>query len=402
MLNRLRMSGTKDKWSPVIKKNMDIPENYIHVARRLNNLKRRHLYVNALQAKHIPSRPEDALEMFEKLADKVEQKWGEKRLLIIGFAETATALGAALAVSAALDGYFVCTTREFDPHKNYIEFSESHSHATRQLLNAQGLDCAVEDADRIIFTDDEVSTANTIEGLIHKLKQRYGRKDLKFGIASVLNSVDATRNAELAALGIDQVCLNKIPANWRAEEADNYNFDANKNITENNYINSRVPYDVKYINAPYTDQRVMNKTKNYKQAAETFAEQFTRYAELKENDKNILVLGTEEFMYPAVLSALLLSRLNPDKRVYTHSTTRSPIEVLRDPGYPLFSRTEILSLYEKNRKNYIYNLRTYDKVYVVTDAVNTDEQNFIQFTGALKETGADGARFIVWNRDNMK
>ena len=67
----------------------------LRIAKRYNNPKRSYLLVNPLQAKHIPVSPAAALEMMGALGDQVAAKYPEARL-VIGFAETATAIGAGL------------------------------------------------------------------------------------------------------------------------------------------------------------------------------------------------------------------------------------------------------------------------------------------------------------------
>ena len=69
-------------------------EDLVCVARRENNTKRSYLVVNRLQAKHIPAKPGRTLELFDQLAQLVKREYGNETLLLIGFAETATAIGA--------------------------------------------------------------------------------------------------------------------------------------------------------------------------------------------------------------------------------------------------------------------------------------------------------------------
>ena len=73
----------------------------LRIAKRYNNPKRSYLLVNPLQAKHIPVSPAAALEMMGALGDQVAAKYPEARL-VIGFAETATAIGAASPAGAGL------------------------------------------------------------------------------------------------------------------------------------------------------------------------------------------------------------------------------------------------------------------------------------------------------------
>ena len=74
----------------------------LRIAKRYNNPKRSYLLVNPLQAKHIPVSPAAALEMMGALGDQVAAKYPEARL-VIGFAETATAIGAAVAARLGPD-----------------------------------------------------------------------------------------------------------------------------------------------------------------------------------------------------------------------------------------------------------------------------------------------------------
>ena len=66
------------------------------LAKRYRNNKRNYLLVDPLQGKHIPVSPGKALEMMSALGDRLAQMAPEIDL-VIGFAETATAVGAAVA-----------------------------------------------------------------------------------------------------------------------------------------------------------------------------------------------------------------------------------------------------------------------------------------------------------------
>ena len=132
------------------------------IAKRDNNTLRPYLFVNPLQGKHIPADPIVSLQLFRLLAQKVEQRYQGERLLAIGFAETATAIGAAVAWYAENVAYYMTTTREDIAGAEYLHFTESHSHATDQRLIANGLEDCLETIDRIVFAEDEVTTGSTI------------------------------------------------------------------------------------------------------------------------------------------------------------------------------------------------------------------------------------------------
>lgn len=81
----------------------------------------------------------------------------------------------------------------------------------------------------------------------------------------------------------------------------------------------------------------------------------------------LLVLGTEECMYPAIRLGEILKKDGVAEAVKVHATTRSPIIASCEDGYPLNHRYQIRSVYNKERDTYVYNLKKYDKVIVVTD-----------------------------------
>ena len=124
-----------------------LPEELVRVAARENNTKRSYLYVDPLQGKHIPVSPGLCLMLFSELSVMLEKRYNKERLLVIGFAETATAVGAAAAVGASNAAYYMTTTRENVPGCEYLFFTEEHSHAVQQKLAVNGLEECLGSAD---------------------------------------------------------------------------------------------------------------------------------------------------------------------------------------------------------------------------------------------------------------
>ena len=131
----------------------------LRIAKRYNNPKRSYLLVNPLQAKHIPVSPAAALEMMGALGDQVAAKYPEARL-VIGFAETATAIGAAVAARLGPDCLYVHTTREA-LDGDWILFREEHSHAAEHRLCADHLADWIDRSPAIVFVDDESSSCGS-------------------------------------------------------------------------------------------------------------------------------------------------------------------------------------------------------------------------------------------------
>ena len=163
-----------------------VESDLVRIAKRENNTKRGYLVVNPLQGKHISVKPSKALELFSALAKTFVNQYKNERLLLVGFAETATAIGAQAAI--AVGAKYIQTTREIVADADYLFFSEEHSHATEQKLVKNDIDSMIGEIDRIIFVEDEVTTGNTILNIISILEKLYSGK-LCFSVASLLNGM---------------------------------------------------------------------------------------------------------------------------------------------------------------------------------------------------------------------
>ena len=96
----------------------------MHLAKRFHNTKRTYLLVDPLQGKHIPVSPKDCLTMLRTLGAKLKREFPQTKL-VVGFAETATAIGAAVAEYMGSDCVYIQTTREEVPEvSKWIEFQE--------------------------------------------------------------------------------------------------------------------------------------------------------------------------------------------------------------------------------------------------------------------------------------
>ena len=177
------------------------------IEKRYNNNKRSYLLVNPLQGKHLAVSPAKALSMMESLGEKVKKKYPETKL-VIGFAETATAIALKVADTISSECYCINTTREVLPEgKDFIYFSEEHSHASSQKLCADNLEEYIKNTETIILLDDELSTGKTMRNLVVKLREKYPCvSEKKFVTASILYRL----NSEDKQLGIYFVTENEL------------------------------------------------------------------------------------------------------------------------------------------------------------------------------------------------
>ena len=155
-----------------------------------NNPKRSYLAVTENRGSMFPSVRKRLLACTGACAVKSGYVYEGETLLVIGFAETATAIGAFLAAERECSVYADDERRS--ARRFYLYFSESHSHASEQRLVREDLEKALAIADRILFAEDELTTGNTILSAILAIQQAFGEKtrNLRFSAISVLNGMD--------------------------------------------------------------------------------------------------------------------------------------------------------------------------------------------------------------------
>ena len=356
----------------------------IQIGARYHNTKRNYLLINPLQGKHIPVSPTESLDMFTTLGEKLYRKYPETKL-VIGFAETATAIGAAVA-SMFPDCKYICTTRENFPGKEKLEFLEEHSHAAEQTLITENLKQYFNDTNTVIFVDDELSTGKTMRNILSQLKAAYPELNEKtLVIASLINRLDAANTELMAKEHI--ICESLI----QIENID--------------YTNIVLPmlYEIKparpvsrkknticqtIMSNPYTtiDPRIGTDIYNYDELCEKLTDVILRYAP-QMLSKKIMIIGTEECMYPAIMIGKHLENIGYS--VKTHSTTRSPIGIMDEPSYPIRNGYMLPSFYDMMRETYLYNVEpaTDETVIIVTDAASPSDEAISALTTLLTEHG---------------
>lgn len=367
-------------------------ENTLRIAKRYQNAKRPYLLVNPLQAKHIPVRPAQALEMMDALGVQLARKYPGAGL-VIGFAETATAIGAAVAGRMGPECIYLHTTREsFPAGEHWVEFLEEHSHAVEQKLCADHLPQWLAQTDTVILVDDEISTGKTLINMVRELKRQYSALcDKKIVAASILNRVSPENEARMEQAGICSEYLVKLcqedytPLVEKLEVCEAGRAEPKERSFHHQTLECERLRDPR-LGLPF---------RAYQSSCADMARAFV--AQMMHRIRpgsRILTLGTEECMYPALILGDMLEQQGRDNRVYCHATTRSPIGVCTQDGYPIYSGSRIQSFYEDNRTTYIYDLRAYDAVIVVSDTPVEGTQALCGLLGAFPER-ADMQVFYV-------
>lgn len=363
-------------------------EDYLEIAVR-NNSKRRFLFVSKVLGKHLACKVSD----MDNLGKLIVQAYKNKGIngnngTVISFAETGTAIGHSVFNYLDGDYEFIHTTREIVKGYKSLEFLEEHSHATDHNLYFENLEI-FKNGDEVFLVDDEITTANTCVNIIRKIQSLYPKK--RYVICSILNWVDRENLEKIKAVEmgldciIDFVYLFKGNFDFKVDdisfsndkiELKNINREIKVNFIDldmDHYINDR-----KYIK--YTGRFGINKSDQEKLVQVVKRE--SNKLKVEDTYSDVLYLGTEEFMY----IPMLFAKESKDK-VYYHSTTRSPIIELEEDEYPINSKFEFKSFYNKGIKNYVYNLdkKNYSECFLFVES-KKDKSEFKDIINVFKHT----------------
>lgn len=359
----------------ITKRALFMPDDVV-VEHRSNNSKRDFLFVNKKQCKHIPCNPNSMISMCKELAEVINRKMSlSTRVLIVAFAETATAIGNIVADYLPQCNYVMQTTREHIPNsEQLLTFEEEHSHATTQKLLMwadKDKQISLDSFDYVLFLEDEISTGNTILNFINAFTKR--KEDMKFGVASICNWQNNENKEKFLEKNIDTFYLiggSLKDVNIKMLRPNEIPLIKNRNTNEDRlYINNKKPTYIKLNETQKESLFLEERLGHHKNRDLTSI--FKEVDNIISKDtESIRIIGTEEFMYIPVMVANHLREKGMD--VLCHSTTRSKIDTLYGVEYgtadSIISRHNIPSVYEKDRSTYIYNLEEYtDKTLVLTD-----------------------------------
>ena len=360
--------------------------------------------MNPLQAKHIPVSPHTALDMMRALGEKVAARYPAAKL-VIGFAETATAIGAVVAETLGADCAYITTTREHYADGEWTEFAEEHSHAAEQFIDAAAVNKHLANTDTVVFVDDEFSTGRTLLNIVNNLRRNSTHwQAQKIVAASILYRLSPDNEQQWHDNGIAGESLLKIsPATYTPPS--NLQAPLLRGAGAKSLPGSRggSPCGV-CGNAPIKKKlpnpRRGTTSGEYRSACASLAahigNKIKSNGELAELQKarRLLVLGSEECMYPALVVGQYLEQILPQTQIFCHATTRSPIGVSDAPGYPIYNGYVLPSLYDAERTTYIYNVAAYDAAIIVTDAPNVIEESRQALADVLTAEGTPQIVFL--------
>ncbi|MEU7298046.1 phosphoribosyltransferase [Streptomyces exfoliatus] len=330
------------------------------------NPKRAHLLVSSVLGKHVPQRPSVVYGSGLDLGRRVRALLGDEeaaRSVVLGYAETATALGHAVADGLGPAPYLHSTRRPVAGVARAGGFEESHSHATSHLLLPEDPKLLAGDGP-LVLVDDEFSTGNTVLNTVRALHERYPRdRYVVVALVDMRSPADLHRlDAFASEIGARVDLIAGAAGTVRLP--DGVLEKGQALVAQHEAAGSGVPVPVRPVEAPapvrielrwpegipdggrhgFTPEHrtaleaaLPGMAADIAEALRTSAkEQPTAPGPPPPAEPRVLVLGFEELMYAPLRLGTALEDAGHDVRYST--TTRSPVLAVDDPGYAIRTR----------------------------------------------------------------
>ncbi len=308
------------------------------------NPRRLYMFVSKVLGKHWPVRPRIMQQVHQQLAAKIAHLPGP--MLVIGMAETATALGRGVAEEAAAqtgrdDVLYLQTTRCRLSRPLAFAFDEAHSHAPDHAvyLPEPELQPLFRTARSLVLVDDEISTGRTLRELA-KAYLRLNPWVEQIALASITCWLSEARQQELSMRLERSVTF---PALIEGE----FCF-----IADPEFPQPVLPLAVANVDARHdaivADPARIGVIAGHWRHPRCLWEKVS--ASVRGADRPLTVIGAGEYTYTPFRIALALEEAGYD--VLYQSTTRSPMLI----GDAIVSRREFPDHQDLGIPNYLYNL----------------------------------------------
>ncbi|WP_328339728.1 phosphoribosyltransferase family protein [Micromonospora sp. NBC_00421] len=265
---------------------------------------------------------------------------------VLGYAETATALGHA--VSDAWGADYLHSTRRSPPAaRRFAEFEEEHSHATRHLLLPDDEEL-LSRGGPLVLVDDELSTGQTVLNTVAALHRRTPRS--RYVIATLVDLREPADRARMASvarrMGVDLTVV--ALARGRLRLPTDVLSTGRRLVTD--HEPSAAPTGAPAGGTPPRRLPLLGWhgaregarhgfDRHDRTALHTAAERVAAQLVARFTGDRVLVLGSEELMYAPLLIANQLRMLLAGVAVVRFlATARSPALAVDDPGYAIRSR----------------------------------------------------------------
>lgn len=366
-----------------------------------------------------------------------------QKTLFIGFAETATALGHGVFSQFKGDCTYLHTTRmPIVSEMPTLFFEEEHSHAVSHTCYAREIE-TLDDFERIVLVDDEITTGKTALNLIRKLTHQtnikefvvmslldwrrsedhilYERLEEELGICiQCISLLKGMLTVELLK-DMEAIKLNNEKIEWLEEEGDLKSGENTINLTRQIYESSFVeqihndseqqtwdeifmPIDESITLKVKGQEQVLRKREFMKKATGRFGltakenKIFEERALAMGNKlaqhrryQSCLCLGTEEFIY---LPCLIASTMG--ENVSFECSARSPIITIDERDYAIKDAVCFENPEDRALLSYIYNLegKGYEEVFWFLER-NVCDGFKESICKALEARGIKAVHFVI-------
>ncbi len=408
------------------------------------NPRRAHLLVSRVLGKHLPVAPGTALAVARVLAHQIPAALGgpvpaapadpapagaaaagatptpvanavvaTDPPLVLGYCETATSLGHAVADAIPGSDYLHTTRRRVPGQPPLLEFTEAHSHAAFHWLIPSDAEL-VRRPRPLILVDDELTTGRTALGTIRTLHAYAPRPS--YVVATIFDSRPAEARAAFDALaqelGVPVIVVSLLAGEVLVPE------DIMARATAVRAAAARAGQPVTAPAAPIPDPTPRGSTAPGRPARRHGVRRLTAAwpADLPDGGRHgwtprhreqlaevleplakdvaagltprghTLVLGTEELMYVPLRLAAAIAECSDAEVVY-HSTTRSPVYALDLAGYAVRAQLTFPAPDDSHRVSHVYNVRPglYNDIVLVVDGRPDEAGDGVRLAGLLGE-----------------
>ncbi len=330
-----------------------------------DNPRRAHLIVSRILGKHIPVPPSEVLrggvllgEAVRAVADLTDPDGA----LVVGFCETATGLGHAVAQELGA-GYLHSTRRPVPGVPLSISFEEEHSHAVAHHLQPS-VAFPLDGSGPLVLVDDELTTGRTALNMIAALHAEHPRE--VYVVAALLDTRTATQRdvfeRRAAEMGVDVRVASVLAVALDVPDDVLERAEAARQALPGPAPEPVGGAGSVHVHDDWWPQHRPTTARTGMTAADTArmvesAEHVSaRLAEVLEGGGSTLVVGTEELLHLPTLVADGLARRRTDLDVVFQSTTRSPVHAADDPGYAIRRSLSFAAPDEPGRPSRIHNV----------------------------------------------
>ncbi|MEU7298784.1 phosphoribosyltransferase [Streptomyces sp. NPDC007206] len=314
------------------------------------NPKRAHLLVSNVLGKHVPQSPSVVYGHGFRLGRKVAGLLSPaeaRAAVVLGYAETATGLGHAVADGLGTAPYLHSTRRPVDGVAPAGGFEESHSHATSHLLLPEDPALLAGDGP-LVLVDDEFSTGNTVLNTIRDLHGRYPRaRYVVVALVDMRSAEDVARMerfAEETGARLDLVAA----ASGAVRLPEDVLIKGQQLVAAHEtqpaaFAGPHRPAPVVRVDLRWPHRLPDGGRHGFTPAHRARLEAALPEMAARINDalpagaRRVLVLGFEELMYAPLRLARELEQV-ADAEVRFSTTTRSPVLAVDHPGYAIRTR----------------------------------------------------------------